>query len=135
MRLRLGILVLAAALAALVVGTATAGKQKRTLSPNPANDPTLIGKKLDPNRYDGASGCVRREPKGMRSLVRWMKKHTKRNTIYGTIRCDGGVHSTGRALDWMLDARKKSQKRKAMRVINTWVARDAKRRRNAASRT
>jgi hypothetical protein len=106
----------------------------RTLNPNPANDPVLIKKKLDPNRYDGASGCVRREPRGMRKLIRWMKRHTKRNTIYGTIRCDGGVHSTGRALDWMLDARKKRQKRFAMTVINTWLAKDRRGRNNALAR-
>lgn len=131
MRLRLGISVLA--LAALTAGTATAGKQ-RTLSPNPANDPALIGKRLDPNRYDGAGGCARRTPKGTRALKRWMKRHTKRRVPFGTIRCDGGVHGTGRALDFGLDARKKRQKRLAMRVINTWRARDARGRRNALAR-
>lgn len=121
----------------LVVGFAAiaiAGKQKRTLTPNPANDPALISAKLDPNRYDGAGGCVNKAPKGMKKLVRFMKKTTKKKTIYGTIRCDGGVHGTGRALDWMLDARKKGQKRKAMTVINTWMARDEKGRRNALAR-
>jgi hypothetical protein len=124
---------LAAALIALLVsGYAFAAKQ--TLRPNPADDPALVDKRLDPNRYDGADGCVRREPKGMRQLVRWMKRNTKRNAIYGTIRCDGGVHGTGRALDWMLDARKKGQKRKAMRVINTWLAKDRRGRPNALAR-
>jgi hypothetical protein len=115
---------------ALVVG-ATA---KPTLHPNPANNRALISKKLDPNRYDGADRCAEREPRGMRRLIRWMKQNTKRNTVYGTIRCDGGVHGTGRALDWMLDARQKREKRKAMRVINTWLAKDRKGRRNALAR-
>jgi hypothetical protein len=131
MRLRLGISVLAVAV--LAAGTATAGVQ-RTLNPNPANDPALIGKRLDPNRYDGAGRCVRRVPKGTRRLKRWMRRHTKRRVPSGTIRCDGGVHGTGRALDFGLDARKKRQKRLAMRVINTWLARDARGRRNALAR-
>ncbi len=121
-------------LLAIVALGGTAFAAKRTLSPNPADHPALISKKLDPNRYDGAEGCRKRHPKGMRKLIRWMKRNTKRSTVWGTIRCDGGVHSTGRALDWMLDARKKGQKRKAMRVINTWLAKDRKGRRNALAR-
>jgi hypothetical protein len=121
-------------LLALVALGGTAFAAKRTLSPNPADDPALIAKKLDPNRYDGADSCRRSHPKGMKKFIRWMKRNTKKNTAWGTIRCDGGVHGTGRALDWMLDARKKAQKRKAMRVINTWVARDRKGRRNALAR-
>ena len=120
-------------MALLLLGGSALGA-KRTLDPNPANDPALIGEKLDPNRYDGADGCVRRDPKGMKALIRWMKRNTKRNTVYGTIRCDGGVHGTGRALDWMLDARRKAQKRRAMRVINTWMAKDKRGRRNALAR-
>lgn len=118
------------ALGALAVG-ATA---KPMLDSNPANAPGLISKKLDPSRYDGADRCVNREPRGMRKLIRWMKRNTKRNTVYGTIRCDGGVHGTGRALDWMLDARVRREKRKAMRVINTWLARDNEGRRSALAR-
>jgi hypothetical protein len=129
-RPRIFLIVVLAAL--LVTGSAVAAK--RTLQPNPADDPALVGKRLDPNRYDGAGGCVRRDPKGMKQLIRWMKRTTKRNTIYGTIRCDGGVHGTGRALDWMLDARDKRQKRKATRVINTWLAKDRRGRPNALAR-
>jgi uncharacterized membrane protein YgcG len=126
------VLALCALSVAAFVGIATAGKT--TLSPNPADDPALIKEKLDPNRYDGADGCVRRDVKGMKRLIKFMKRTTKRNTIYGTIRCDGGVHGTGRALDWMLDARKPSQKRLAMTVINTWFAKDKRGRPNALAR-
>jgi hypothetical protein len=122
------------AVLALVAVASTAIAAKRTLSPNPADDPALISKKLDPNRYDGADGCRKNPTKGMRKLIRWMKRNSKRNTIYGTIRCDGGVHGTGRALDWMLDARRKQQRRKAMRMINTWLAEDKRGRRNALAR-
>ncbi len=134
MRTRIGTVLLVVALATLVVGPATAGKKKRTLDPNPANDPALINEKLDPNRYDGADGCVRKVPQGTRKLKRWLKQNTKKRVYSGAIRCDGGVHGTGRALDFMLDARKKWEKRLAMKVINTWLARDANGRRNALAR-
>jgi hypothetical protein len=67
-------------------------------------------------------------------LKKWMKQNTKRRVISGTVRCDGGVHGTGRALDWSLDARRKSEKRLAVRVINTWMAKDKRGRRNALAR-
>ena len=118
----------------LALGASTAPAAKPTLSPNPANDPSLLGLKLDPNRYDGAGGCRKRDPSGMRKLKRWMKKNTKSGVFSGTIRCDGGVHGTGRALDWMLDAREKGEKRLAMRVINTWLAKDKRGKRNALAR-
>lgn len=120
--------------AAALVLAATALGSGRTLSPNPANDPALIGERMDPNRYDGADGCVRKDPKGMKALVKFMKRNTKKGVPYGTIRCDGGVHGTGRALDWALDARKRSQKRLAMTVINTWMAEDDRGRNNALAR-
>ncbi|HKJ35161.1 MAG TPA: hypothetical protein VKA36_01220 [Solirubrobacterales bacterium] len=131
-QLRNTLLLVLALTVGLAGASAIAGKRK--LRPNPANDPVLVKKKIDPNRYDGAAGCVKKHPKGMRKLIRWMKRNTKKKTIYGTVRCDGGVHSTGRALDWMLDARKKRQKRKAMKVINTWVSKDKRGRNNALAR-
>lgn len=118
---------------ALALGAASSSAAKRTLSPNPANDPDLIGRTLDPNRYDGAGGCRKREPKGMVALRKWMDRKTK-PAFNNSIRCDGGVHGTGRALDWTLDARKRSEKRQAMRVINTWMAKDDRGRRNALAR-
>lgn len=127
-------LLVALLLVALVGSPADAGRAKRTLDPNPANDPSLVNKRLDRERYDGANGCVNRSPRGTKQLIKWMKRNTKRKTIYGTIRCDGGVHGTGRALDWMLDARVKREKRLATTVINTWLARDKKGRRNALAR-
>jgi hypothetical protein len=126
------VLALCALFVTAFMGVALAGKA--TLSPNPANDPGLIKAKLDPNRYDGAGGCVRRDPKGMKRLIKFMKRTTKKSAIYGTIRCDGGVHGTGRALDWMLDARKRKEKRMAMTVINTWFAKDNRGRANALAR-
>jgi hypothetical protein len=125
---------LALLLCALFAAAGIAVAGNRTLDPNPANDPALLKMKMDPNRYDGADGCVRRDPKGMKQLIRFLKRTTKKNTIYGTIRCDGGVHGTGRAVDWMLDARKRSQKNLAMTLINTWMAKDTRGRGNALAR-
>ena len=125
-------ILLLAALAVLAAGGTAAARQ--TLSSNPANDRVLLGTKLDPVRYDGAGGCVKRHPKGMSALIKWMKANTAKDTIYGTIRCDGGVHGTGRALDWMLDARNKRDKTRAMSVINTWLAKDDRGNRNALAR-
>jgi hypothetical protein len=89
---------------------------------------------MDPVEYDDGGNCVRKDPPGMKALIKWMKKHTKKNVAYGTIRCDGGVHGTGRALDWALDARKKRTKALAMTVINTWMADDKRGRDNALAR-
>lgn len=135
-RLRSGIVILLAALL-LPAALATAGKRK--LDPNPANDPALIGQKMDPNRYDPARRCKSKVPKGTRKLKRWMKRNTKRGVGSGIIRCERlgsgmSVHSDGRALDWGLDARRKREKRVAMRVIRTWMADDARGRDNALAR-
>ncbi len=132
-RLLAVVVVLGAFAVALALGAASSTAAKRTLATNPANDPELVGRKLDPNRYDGAAGCRKRQTKGMDRLVAWMEETTK-PAFNNSIRCDGGVHGTGRALDWSLDARKKGEKRQAMRVINTWMAKDKRGRRNALAR-
>ena len=132
-RLLAGLVVLGAFATLLALGAASSTAAKRTLATNPANDPDLIGRKLDPNRYDGAGGCRKRQPKGMDRLVEWMEQTTK-PAFNNSIRCDGGVHGTGRALDWTLDARKRGEKRQAMQVINTWMAKDKRGRRNALAR-
>ena len=72
--------------------------------------------------------------RGTKALKKWMKMNTKGGIPVSIIRCDGGVHGTGRALDWSLDARKKKEKRQADRVINTWLAKDDRGRRNALAR-
>lgn len=132
-RLLAVVVVLGAFAVALALGVASSTAAKRTLATNPANDPELVGRKLDPNRYDGAAGCRKRQTKGLDRLVAWMEETTM-PAFNNSIRCDGGVHGTGRALDWTLDARKKGEKRQAMRVINTWMAKDKRGRRNALAR-
>lgn len=113
---------------------------KRMLDFNPANEPELIDKSIEnPNTYDRARRCVDKPRKGTRKLIRFMKRYSKRDTYYGTIRCESlgsgmSVHSDGRALDWGLDARKKMQKRQAMAIIRTWFDRDNKGRRTALAR-
>ena len=135
MRLRLLTAVFVAALGLCALSLSAAAKQPRNIiTPNPADDPQLISERMDPVQYDGGGNCVRKDPKGMKALIKWMQRNTKKNIVYGTIRCDGGVHGTGRALDWTLDAREKSQKRLAMTVINTWMADDNRGRNNALAR-
>lgn len=132
---RLAIALLICACVALAfTASGSAKRSVHMLRPNPADDPSLVGQPMDPVRYDGAGKCVKRNPPGMDALIKWMKKNTKKNTIYGTIRCDGGVHGTGRALDWDLDARRHHQKALAMTVINTWMAPDKRGRENALAR-
>ncbi len=120
---RLSIALLACACAVLAfTATGSAKRAVHMLRPNPADAAGLVSEPLDPVRYDGGSSCAKRNPPGMDALIKWMKRNTKRNTIYGTIRCDGSMHATGRALDWDLDARRHHQKKLAMTVINTWMA-------------
>jgi hypothetical protein len=137
MRLRLLTALSLCVFAVLATALSAGAKQQapeHILKPNPANDRSLIGMRMDPVQYDGGGNCVRKNPPGMDALIKWMKKNTRKNVPYGTIRCDGGVHGTGRALDWMLDARKHSQKQLAMTVINTWMADDKRGRDNALAR-
>lgn len=129
-----GLLLLCVSAVSLAIGVAEAPAAKRVLKPNPANEPTLIGMKMDPIRYDGAGKCRKKVPAGTRALKKWLKQNTMRGVYSNAIRCDGGVHNTGRALDWSLDARKKKEKRKADRVVNTWLAKDDRGRRNALAR-
>ncbi len=130
----IALLLAAGLLAALLDASASAKRPAHLLRPNPANARDLISKRMDPVRYDGGGRCVKRDPPGMKALIKWMKRNTRRNTVYGTIRCDGGLHATGRALDWMLDARRHHQKQLAMTVINTWMAADKRGRANALAR-
>src|SRR6478609_4392733 len=124
------------AVLAMALGPSASKHREPThiLEPNPANDRSLLSERMDPVTYDGGGDCVSKDPPGMKALIRWMKKNTKKNVPYGTIRCDGGVHGTGRALDWMLDSRDKRSKAMAMTVINTWMADDKRGRDNALAR-
>ena len=51
---------------------ATAAALAGGLSPNPANDPRLLGKPIEDFRYDEGRRCKSRPPRGMLALERWL---------------------------------------------------------------
>jgi hypothetical protein len=117
---------LACALLALIVAaTAVAGG----LRPNPANDPRLLDKPIEPFRYDHATRCRDEPTRGIQALERWLERNV-RGESWGIMRCErlrGGnfsLHSEGRAIDWRLDARKHKERRAAMRLIRTLIEAD-----------
>jgi hypothetical protein len=122
---------LAAALAlaalALAVGVTVASGAK--LVPNPANDPGLIDEPIEDYRYDDAERCAGHAQRGARALAQWLHQ-TVRGELWGIVRCDHlspgewSVHAEGRAIDWHLDARKRKQRRSAMRLIDALLAAD-----------
>ncbi|MGI8726900.1 MAG: hypothetical protein ACR2K6_04385 [Solirubrobacterales bacterium] len=123
--------------AVALIGVGVAGAKK--LTANPANHPELLSQKIDRSRYDSASHCVKRVPKGSKQLARFMGRYSRRSAAVGFIRCESlgsglSVHSEGRAVDFGLDARTKSDKRAAMRMIRTWLQRDDEGRRAALAR-
>lgn len=117
------------AIAAIVVVLAGAAHASAgDLSPNPANHKKLIGKPMDSFRYDRATGCRQEPPRGTRAMTKWLDR-TVRGTSWGIIRCERlgsgwSVHSEGRAIDWHLDARVRSERRAAMRLIRTLIEED-----------
>lgn len=136
-RTLLATLLAATLVAAVVVGADRVRAKKLTV--NPANHPELLHSKLDPVRYDRATRCVKREPRGAKKLARWMKRHSRKSAFIGIIRCEAlgsgmSVHSEGRAVDIALDARDKRDKRQAMRMIRTWLEPDEKGRHGALAR-
>lgn len=130
---------LGAALAVAMLGATGFAADAAKLGSNPADNPDLLDRKLEPNRYDGARRCVDRAPKGAKKLAAFMRRYGRRRAAVGIIRCESlgsslSVHSEGRAVDFGLDARRKGQKRAAKGLIRTWLARDDKGRRNALAR-
>jgi hypothetical protein len=113
------------------------------LLPNPANHRTLVSKPIEDFRYDRADSCRKEVPRGMKALQNWLERNV-RGESWGIMRCerlgrrlDSGatrltprrrgnfsLHSEGRAIDWHLDAGVAKQRRAAMRLIRTLLARD-----------
>jgi hypothetical protein len=122
---------LAVALLAVLVTAAVPAAQayyktgKRVaVAGNPAD--ALAGRPMDPEGYDSARGkCDARKRAGTQRLVAWLQKNF-RAPAYGVYRCDGGLHSENRAIDWMLDHRIASQRRTGERLIKLLLAPDAK---------
>ena len=125
---------LAVALAALA-GLASA----QSLRGNPANDPRLLRRPIEPSRYDYARRCLAHPQPGTVALERWLGRHF-RGVSWGIMRCeklspgDFSLHSEGRALDWHLDAGVPAQRTAAMRLIQLLLATDRDGNRTALAR-
>ena len=102
---------LAGLVCALLALIATAAALAGGLSPNPADDPRLLGKPIEEFRYDEARRCKDRPPRGMRALQTWLEENV-RGESWGIMRCERlsgssySLHAEGRAIDWHLDARR-----------------------------
>jgi hypothetical protein len=107
---------------ALLAGAVTAAAALAGIGPNPANHRSLIDEPIESYRYDRATRCRDATPKGTRALIRWLKRRTS-GSLWTVHRCerlpsgDHSLHAEGRAVDWAMDARKRAQKRQAMRLI------------------
>jgi len=116
-------------LAALCVGALAASAAGDALVPNPANDPRLLNKPIEESRYDDATRCRKHPTDGAKALVRWLER-TVRGESWGIVRCERlkrgefSVHAEGRAIDWRLDAAIAKERRSAMRLVRTLIARD-----------
>ena len=116
--------VLAVVLAATAVAVADArflSGRRTAVAGNPAD--SLAGQPIDRQVYDSPRRCDARPRPGTQRLVAWLKKYF-RGTSYGVYRCDGGLHSDWRAIDWGLDARNAVQKREGTRLIRLLLAPD-----------
>lgn len=125
---------------ALLTGLAFCAVAAAGIGPNPANDRRLIDRKIEDYRYDRATRCRDRQMPGTKALVRWLDRHTD-GAFWGTYRCEKwgkgsySVHSEGRAVDWAMDARDRSLKRQAMKLIrDRLLARDRRGNDNALAR-
>ncbi len=99
------------------------------LRPNPANDPRLLKKPVDAERYDPATHCDKHVPPGMKALENWLE-HNVRGESWGIYRCEKlkganySLHSEGRAIDWHLDSTVHRDDKAAQRLIDTLLAPD-----------
>ncbi len=126
-------------LAALGLATLVAEAAAEGLLPNPANHRKLVNKPIEDPRYDDARKCRSKPTDGAKALVRWLGR-TVRGESWGINRCERlkrgsfSVHSEGRAVDWRLDAGKAKERRSAMRLLRTLIARDRNGNLNALAR-
>jgi hypothetical protein len=120
-RLATTTILLALALTSVAAGAGLKG--------NPANDPRLLRKPIEPSRYDHARRCLHRPQPGTLALERWLGRHF-RGVSWGIMRCEKlgpgnfSLHAEGRALDWHLDAAVPRQRRAAANLIRMLLAAD-----------
>ena len=121
MRLRLALLALVVAIAALPVSPALGA------TANPADK--LADLPIDDYAYDRATDCRKRPTPGALALVDWLESNAT-GTSWGIMRCErwgkksASLHAEGRAVDWHLDAARPADRREARRLIDLWLATD-----------
>jgi hypothetical protein len=103
------------------------GNVFRPVQGNPADK---LGKlPIDDYAYDHAKRCRKSPRPGTVALQRWMEQNAG-GAAWGIMRCEkwgrnsASLHAEGRALDWHLNARNRSDRREAERVINLFLAPD-----------
>lgn len=122
----------AAVLTVAIVGALLSAGAFAGGSGNPANHPSVVNKPIEDYRYDRATRCKSKVPKGTKRLVRWLERNV-RGQLWGITRCERlspgnySLHADGRAIDWALDARNRKQKRAGMRLIRKHLLADDRR--------
>ena len=96
----------------------------------PGNPADKLGKlPIDDYRYDHATRCLKRPRPGTAALQSWLARHAG-GASWGIMRCEkwgkrsASLHAEGRALDWHLNARNRSERREAERIISLFLAPD-----------
>ena len=116
---------------ATILSLAAAASASIRPADNPADHPRLVSKPIEGFRYDAGERCRSDVPRGMRAFSRWLDRNV-RGESWGITRCEKwgpgsfSLHAEGRAIDWRLDASSRKDKRAAMRLIRTLLARDRK---------
>lgn len=130
----------AALLCVPLIAFASAATALAGLGSNPANHDRLISKPIEKYAYDRGTRCRAKPKPGVRKLARWLGRHTS-GTSWGIYRCEKwgrrsfSLHAESRAIDWHMDARVRSQKRQAMKLIRKrLLATDSRGNENALAR-
>jgi hypothetical protein len=120
-------LALVALLALPAVAFAGFGNVFRPVQGNPAD--RLGHLEIDDYRYDRATRCRKRARPGTEALSGWLAQNAG-GSSWGIMRCEkwgrnsASLHAEGRALDWHLNARNRSERREAERIIKLLLAPD-----------
>ena len=114
-------------------------RQHRRPGSESGQPPDLVDKPIEGFAYDEAKQCRKRPPDGIKAFERWLERNVPGET-WGITRCERwgrgsySLHAEGRAIDWHLDAGVAAERRAAMRLIRTLLARDRNGERAALAR-
>jgi hypothetical protein len=100
----------------------------------------LAAKPIDSYRYDKTRRCSGGPQRGATALNTWLARNVK-GVSWGIYNCrttrlgkNLSLHAEGRAVDWHLDVRKRSDRKAAYRLIDALLAPDASGRPRALAR-